>query len=171
MSIVLIGYRGSGKTTLGQLLAQRLNRPFLDTDDWITRRAGCSIADIFARHGETHFRQIEHEAVLHAAQQSNHVIALGGGALHPPANRHAFAAPDHRIVYLRCEPHELLRRIQADAARGHARPPLTAHGGNLEEIRQVLAEREPIWREVMTHQLNVTSLSPEQAADALIPLL
>src|SRR4051794_9271902 len=87
MSIVLIGYRGSGKTTIGRKLADRLWQTFVDTDERIVARAGKSIREIFDQHGEAHFRQIEREVVGEAAKLVDHVIALGGGAPAHAENR------------------------------------------------------------------------------------
>jgi shikimate kinase len=171
MSLVLIGYRGSGKTTVGKLVAQRTNRPFVDCDQWIVRKAGQGIADIFAQHGEKAFRDLEAEAVAEIAALQNHVIALGGGAMGRSENQNAIRDANHQVVYLRCEPGVLLSRIQSDPATAASRPALTALGGGIEEIQQVLARREPIWQSVMTAKLDVTTLSPQQAADAIVKMM
>ena len=80
-NIVLIGYRGSGKTSVGRLLADRLGWAFVDTDDLIESQAGTSIADIFATEGEAGFRAREREAIAKATQDARRVIAVGGGAV------------------------------------------------------------------------------------------
>src|ERR1700683_5014087 len=122
MSILLTGYRGSGKTTLGRLLAGRLNHSFVDCDDLIVRRAGKSIREIFAADGEAAFRALESQVVGEVASLHDHVIALGGGALGSDKNRRAIAQGRHDVIFLRCEPDELLRRINADAATSDNRP-------------------------------------------------
>ncbi|HUB25060.1 MAG TPA: shikimate kinase [Tepidisphaeraceae bacterium] len=163
MSVVLIGYRCSGKTTVGRLLASRLGRPFVDSDDRIVGLAGKSIRDIFAERGEEGFRDLETRIVEELAALPEHVIALGGGALNRAENRKAFAACGHRIIYLRCEPAELLRRINADPNTAQSRPALTALGGGIEEIEKLLARREPIWKQMCSAELDVTHLPIEQA--------
>jgi shikimate kinase len=163
MTIFLLGYRGSGKTTIGRRLADRLWIKFVDTDDLIVQAAGKSIADIFAQDGEGKFRELEIEAVQQAARLKDHVIALGGGAVLREENQAAISDPAHKRIYLRCDPQTLLERISGDPATASNRPPLTPHSGGLEEIKAVLAEREPIYRQVMTSELDVTNLSPDKA--------
>src|SRR5690606_27386423 len=80
-NIVLAGFMGAGKTTVGRLVAHRLGWPFVDADDEIVARAGMSIPEIFARYGEAHFRQIEREVCAELARREHTVIATGGGAL------------------------------------------------------------------------------------------
>jgi shikimate kinase len=175
MGIILIGYRGSGKTTVGRRLARRIGRPFVDLDDLIVAAAGKSIRQIFADHGEAHFRDLESRALAEAAGFAEHVIAMGGGALGRPENRAAIAASiaaaKHQVIYLRCDPAELLRRIKSDPATAANRPSLTALGGGIDEVRKLAEERDPIYRLAMTHEIDVTRLSPEQVVEAAAKLL
>ena len=171
MSIVLIGYRGSGKTTIGRRLADRLWQTFVDTDELVVRKAGRGISDIFEEQGERAFRDLEAEAVRESLLLTEHVIALGGGALEREENRRAVKESGHKVIYLKCDPHELLKRIQSDPASADARPHLTQHGGGIEEIEQVLARREPIYRAAMTAELEVTNLTPEEAVVYIVRLL
>jgi shikimate kinase len=163
MSVVLIGYRGSGKTTVGRLLADRLWQQFLDTDDLITNAAGKSIKDIFEKEGEAKFRELETVAVREALTKSEHVIALGGGAVSKEENRDLLKHAGRKVVYLRCDPKVLHQRITSDPATLAMRPNLTELGGGIEEIRALLAQREPLYREVMSFELDVTNLSPQEA--------
>ncbi|MDB5298476.1 MAG: shikimate kinase [Phycisphaerales bacterium] len=171
MGIGLIGYRGCGKTTVGRKLADRLWQEYVDTDEMIVRRAGKSIKEIFATDGEPVFRDIESAVIEEASGRGDVVISFGGGALDREANRAALAKGGHKLIYLKCEPTELLRRIQADPQSAHARPNLTALGGGVEEIESVLARREPVWRSVMTAELDVTHLTPEEAVVYIVRLL
>lgn len=171
MSVVLIGYRGSGKTTTGRKLADRLWQPFVDTDDLVTRKAGKSIKEIFEQDGEAAFRELEAEALREAMQGADHVIALGGGAVEREDNRDALKASGHKVVYLKCEPDELLKRINADPYTADTRPALTGAGGGLDEIKAVLERREPIYRSVMTGELEVTYLSPDEAVPYIVRLM
>src|SRR5258706_7624188 len=139
MSIVLIGFRGSGKPTPGQNLADRLWQDLIDTDKLIVKKAGKSIKDIFEQEGEPHFRDLETQVVREVVQLQDVVISMGGGAVLREENRQAIKDAGHKVIYLKCEPAELHRRIEADAATSLMRPGLTELGG-LEEIERVLTE-------------------------------
>ena len=162
MSIVLIGYRGSGKTSIGRKLADRLWQPFVDTDDLVVKKAGKSIKDVFEQDGEERFRQLESEVIKDVAKLEEHVIALGGGGATRQENVKALRDAGHKLIYLRCEPAELFRRIQMDPNTGTSRPPLTKQGG-IEEIQAVMAEREPAYRAAAQAELDVTHLSVDEA--------
>jgi shikimate kinase len=170
MSIVLIGARGCGKTTIGRKLADRLWQSFYDVDEHIVRRAGKSIREIFAQDGEERFRQIETEVVREAVALSDHVIALGGGTLMREENRTILKNAGLKMIYLRCEPEELERRIKLDPQTSATRPNLTQLGGGLEEIELLLRQREPIYRQCMHAELDVTNLSPDEAGVYIVKL-
>lgn len=171
MSTFLIGYRGSGKSTIGRKLADQLWQKFVDVDDLIVQRAGKSIREIFEQDGEPRFRDIESEVVREVSALAEHVIALGGGSLLREDNREVIRSAGHRVLYLRCDPEELHRRIHTDPQTAATRPSLTNLGGGIDEIRKLLAEREPTYRAMMHAELDVTNLSPEEAALRLVRLL
>jgi len=168
MSIFLVGYRGSGKTTVGLLLAGRLAKPFVDLDQQIVAMAEKSIKMIFAEDGEKYFRDLETQALLAAIQQPEQVIALGGGALIREENRAAIKAGGHQVVYLRCDASELVKRIAADPATAANRPNLTGLGGGLAEVQTLLAQREPIYRAVCHYEIDVTYLPATAVAEELM---
>ena len=170
MSVVLIGYRGSGKSTVGKRLADRLWQPFVDTDALIVRKAGKSIREIFEHQGEQAFRDLESTIVRDTLKLKEHVISLGGGALLREENRAALKASGHKVVYLKCAPEELYKRITADPDSADARPDLTMEGG-LEEVKNLLAAREPTYRAAMSAELDVTHLSPPDAVVYIVRLL
>src|SRR5215218_3962783 len=122
MSIVLIGYRGSGKTTIGQKLADRLWQKLVDTDKLVVEKAGRNIKDIFELQGEERFRDLESEAVKEVMARKDVVISMGGGAVLREENREAIEASGHKVIYLRCLPEVLHERIQADTATAAMRP-------------------------------------------------
>ena len=126
--LVLVGYRGTGKSTVGQIVANRLNLRFLDADLEIEARAGRSISRIFAELGEPAFRDWEEQTIGDLTQSHpGAVLATGGGAVIRASNRRILA--DHGfVVWLRAEPAELARRLEADHRAGAERPSLTAPG-------------------------------------------
>lgn len=163
MSLFLIGSRGCGKSTIGRKLADRLWQTFLDIDELIVKRAGKTIKDIFEQDGEEHFRNLETAILGDLVILAEHIVALGGGTVLREQNRQMIRDSGHKVVYLRCDPQELHRRIQADPQTAATRPALTKYGGSLEEVRELLERREPLYREVMTAELDVTHLTPEEA--------
>lgn len=171
MSIVLIGARGSGKTSIGCRLADRLWQTFIDVDDLIVRKAGKSIREIFAEDGEPHFRDLETEVVRDTSLLADHVIGLGGGTLMREENRRTLKEAGHKLIYLRCDPEELLRRTLADPRSVETRPALTALGGGIEEVRHLLEQREPVYRSVMDAELDVTALSADEAVTHIARML
>ena len=136
-NIILTGFMGTGKTTVGKLLAQRLAYKFVDTDVIIEGRVGRSIAEIFAELGETAFRQMEAEVALELANRDELVISTGGRFMLYDGNVTALGE-NGRIFCLTASPIEILSRVQKD---GSTRPLLS--GGNpLDRIIAILQERE-----------------------------
>ena len=109
--------------------------------------------------------------VREVAAMQDVVIALGGGAPLREENRRAIKEAGHRVIYLKCEPEALLQRIQADPNTPKDRPNLTEFGGGIEEISKVLADREPIYRQMMDAELEVTYLTPDEAMVYIVRLL
>lgn len=172
MAVFLLGYRGSGKTTTGKRLASRLWQDFHDTDAMVVKAAGRSIAEVWAEKGEGFFRELEAAAVREVLGLEEGVVALGGGAVVREDSRAAIKGSGHKRIYLRCEPEVLAARLAADATTALVRPSLTGRGASsVEEIREVLAVREPMYREVMTAELDVTHLTPEEAAVYIVRLI
>ena len=172
MSVILLGYRGSGKTTVGRKLADRFWQKFVDTDDLVVAAAGGkSIREIFEQQGEDHFRELEIRAVREACGRADHVIALGGGAVLREENRSLLKSLELSRIYMKCDPAVLVQRIQADANTATNRPPLTNLGGGIEEVNKLLSIREPLYREVMTRELDVTNLSVDEAVVYLAKLV
>jgi shikimate kinase len=165
MQIVLLGARGSGKTTVGRIIASRLSIEFIDVDDLIVARAGKSIRDIFAQDGQPRFRDIEAEVLADALRWlGDRVISLGGGTVLRDENRDLLNRSSAYRYYLRADAETLHARIAADPRTVETRPALTAYAGSVEEVRQLLTIREPLYREVMTRELDAGHLSPKQLA-------
>lgn len=163
MNIVLIGYRGSGKTSIGRCLATLLRRPFIDTNALIVQTAGKSIREIFEAEGEPGFRRREAAAIASVAAADHQVIALGGGAVLNPENIAGLRKHGAKIVWLRAAPETLHARIQSDTATAATRPNLTAAGG-LEEVRKLLALRLPLYQSAADMTIDVGELSVAAAA-------
>ncbi len=140
-NIALIGFMGAGKSSVGRLVAAQLGFEFVDTDELIEARAGRRISEIFREEGETVFRGLEREAVAELAARQNTVIATGGGLAARPDNlaslkSHAF------VVCLWASPDIIWERVQHQTHR-----PLLQGADSLGRIRQLLAEREPFYRQ------------------------
>lgn len=165
MNIFLIGSRGSGKTTVGALVARRLNMPFVDLDERIVKDAGMSIREIFLKEGEEGFRKREREAVLQVKRLRNHVIALGGGTIMVPENLSALKRVG-KFVWLRAPAAVLWARVSRDPHSIYNRPSLTAAGG-LSEMEALLAQREPVYEDAATHVIDTVSMSVEKIAEAI----
>ncbi len=135
--IVLVGFMGSGKTTVGAELARRLDWGFRDLDRWIEERSGKTVAEIFREGGEAAFRDEELRAAIEADGLTRYVVAAGGGAFTVPATRQALQA-GAVTVWLRADPETLLARIPRDGSR-----PLA---GSRERMLALHAERERFYR-------------------------
>lgn len=139
--LFLIGMPGSGKSTVGRNLARQLEVPFLDADQVVEARIGCSIREYFEHVGEEGFRNVE-EAVLDELTQSHAgVLATGGGAVLRAANRSRLHTRGH-VVYLRSSPSEAFRRIQHDRNR-----PLLQVDDPMARLRDLYEQRDPLYRE------------------------
>lgn len=170
MNVILLGYRGSGKTSIGRKIAEATWREFVDTDALVMESfGGRAIADIWATDGEPAFRQREVEVTRQVLGRTNHVIALGGGTvMQPEARTLVRDADDCKRIYLRCSAEVLAKRIADDTDTAGMRPHLTGLGGGVEEIRHVLAAREPVYQEVADATFEVTHVNVEEAVGYLL---
>jgi shikimate kinase len=168
MMIALIGYRGCGKSSVAKALATRLGWSWQDADVILEERAGCSIREIFARQGERAFRDLESELLAQLLSNANTVVALGGGVVLRPENRRRLREPT--VIWLQATPEDLHARIAADPATSERRPNLTSAGG-LSEIRELLDERAPLYRECADFIVDTTGKSPEQIASEIVSLV
>ena len=138
-SIVLIGLMGAGKTAIGKRLAAQLGLPFFDADQEIERAAGATIAEIFAKHGEAHFRAGEKRVIQRLLANGRIVLAPGGGAFMDPETRETIR--ERAIsIWLRCPLHILLQRVQ-----GRTHRPLLNAGDPAEILRRLSDERSPLY--------------------------
>lgn len=169
MNVVLIGYRGSGKSSVARLLAARLGWECLDLDEQVELAAGKSIAAIFADEGEPAFRDREEAAIAQLAGRDRCVVAAGGGAVERPANRARLRAAG-QVVYLTASAESLVGRIAADPTTAARRPNLTASGG-WTEIAEVLSRREPLYRQCAHLAVDTEGKTCQQVADEILSRL
>ena len=160
MNIVLIGYRGVGKSTIGKQLAGRMGMDFVDTDELIMQRAGKTIREIFEQGGEPLFRDLESAVIDDLVETDNAVIAAGGGVVLRKANIEKLQA-NGRIVWLQAPAQVLWERISADTVTTANRPNLTSAGG-LEEILRLLQIRAPLYASAADIALDVANMHPDQ---------
>jgi shikimate kinase len=166
-NLLLIGYRCTGKTTTGRLVAQRLNWRMRDADDAVEEAAGRSIHEMFEFDGESYFRDLEVEAVGRLVQLDRHVISLGGGVVLREENR--LAIQPHTCVWLRASIETIWSRMTDDDATLARRPALTDHDG-YQEIEQLLALREPLYQQCADFSVNTDGKTPDGIADEIVRL-
>ncbi len=167
MNIVLIGYRGCGKSTVAELLARALKRPRISLDERVVELAGRSIPDIVANHGWVHFRDLESRVVREVTEQDGGILDTGGGVILREENT-ARLRRNGWVVWLDAPPAVLAERIRDSDQR----PALTEGKTFLEEVEEVLREREPLYRAAAHARIDVSEISPEQACErirALVP--
>jgi shikimate kinase len=164
--IFLIGYRGTGKSTVAGELAELLGYDWIDADAIIERRAGKSIAAIFSDDGEPAFRDLEAAVIAELCRQKRIVAALGGGAVLRDANRAAIRAAGP-VVWLTASVDTILARIAADEITASRRPQLTAAGGRA-EVEALLAVRTPLYRECATLVVDTEGKTAAQLADEIV---
>ncbi|MEN6451517.1 MAG: shikimate kinase [Thermoguttaceae bacterium] len=165
MLLTLIGYRATGKTTIAQLLAERLHCDWIDADVEIERRAGQSIQQIFAEHGEPAFRDLEARVIADLCGRDRLVLAAGGGAPLRPENRRAIRAAG-KVVWLHARPETILARMTGDAMTAARRPSLTDKDP-LAEIVHLLEVRTPIYQELADFTVDTEGKSPDKLADEI----
>lgn len=146
MNIVLIGFRCSGKSSVGRELASRLGREFIDCDEYIEERTGLSIREIFELSGESHFRTLESQAIDDLSKKDNKVLATGGGAALKRTNMQELKRNGSKIFYLEVGPETAIRRMGTDPNTRSRRPPLTDQDP-FTEIRQQIEFRRPYYRD------------------------
>lgn len=137
MVVVLVGFMGAGKTTVGRRLAERLDLPFVDADVVVESREGRTIREIFASDGEPHFRELEHRAVTDLVAGPPAVVSLGGGAPMDPRTRVVLRRA--HVVYLQVGYDEALARVQGDAQRPMLRR---------DDLADVYRRRTPVYEQV-----------------------
>lgn len=161
--LVLVGPPAAGKTTVGQLVADRLGVPFADADDLIVERAGKPVSEIFVDDGEEAFRALEEAAVADALAGTDGVLALGGGAVLSTATRQRLAG--HRVVFLSAGVPAAASRVGLNRDR-----PLLL-GNPRQQLRALLDARLPLYEEVAVSTVATDDLTPDEVAAAVLAAL
>jgi len=160
--VFLVGPMGAGKTTIGKYLAQHLKLRFEDTDSEIEARTGADIPWIFDVEGEEGFRVREQQVVAEMTEWDGIVLATGGGVVTRPENRRVLAGRGY-VVYLYATIDEQVRRTRRDRRR-----PLLQKGDPEEVLRTLMAERDPLYREIADHVIETDECSPRTVAQRLV---
>jgi shikimate kinase len=166
MNIVLIGMRGSGKTTVGKILAQKMGRELIEMDELITRKAGLSIPEIVEKYGWGKFRDIEEELTGEVAGRDNVINASGGGVV-TRENNIIKLKKSGILVWLQAGVDTLVSRTGEDTDR----PPLVEGRSRREDMEITFRERKPLYQQAADLTINTENKTPEEVADLVINLL
>ena len=165
MNCVIIGYRGTGKSTVGKLLAPELGFTYVSLDEEIVRHAGMSVPEIVATHSWEHFRDIESAVTATCAKRDAQVLDTGGGIVTRPANVQRLR--EKGIIFLlESTIADIVARIGTDSQR----PSLTGTRSFTDEVAEVLAERQPLYHAAAHHTIDTSALSVEEAAQEIAAL-
>ncbi len=163
MQIILIGYRGSGKSAVGKRIAEKLKVPFYDTDELIERGAGRSIRDMVAEKGWQYFRKRENEIIRKLAILQEGVVATGGGAVLDQENCDILKERG-LVIWLTADVMTMVERIEGDAASEGRRPSLL-HDDNIRETEDALKRRLPLYRGLADFSIDTTGKSIDEIVE------
>ena len=165
MNITLIGYRGTGKSVVGHIVAERLQMKCMGMDERIVEKAGMSIPEIVQKNGWPAFRDMESEVVRELATHDHIIIDTGGGVIERPENIEILKTTSC-IIWLKASTNTIVSRIQGDTER----PSLTGEKSFTEEVEEVLARRTPVYASAAQYDIDTEQLTPEQVADKIIEI-
>ncbi|MBI2074561.1 MAG: shikimate kinase [Candidatus Levybacteria bacterium] len=163
MNIVLIGMRGSGKTTVAKILAQKLQKKYVETDELIVQKMGMSIPKIIANHDWNYFRDIESEVIIEISKKDNSVISTGGGVVVRPENIRALKKHG-KLFWLQVSVNTLLKRIGDDQNR----PSLTGKKSRKEDMEETLKQRYQQYLKASDETINTENISTQQVAKKIM---
>ena len=162
-SLILIGFMGSGKTTVGKILSDLSGLPFTDTDERIIEKTGLSINEIFEKYGEPYFRDLETQVLREMLlENTERVISVGGGLPVRPENR-ILLGKLGTVFYLQADPETLMTRLEQDRSR-----PLLRGGDLKEKIESLMAARESIYLETADHVIETGPCTKEEVARMIL---
>jgi len=164
--VILTGYRATGKSSIGKILADLLGFGFIDTDEAIEKRQGETITEMVGRGGWDLFRRKEENLLLELARSKNKVIAAGGGSvMHEKAWKKL--RQNALVVWLTADIKTICRRLAADSDTEDQRPPLTEMG-TMNEIAMVLSERRPLYKKSSDITIDTEGKKPEEVAETIL---
>lgn len=163
-NIILCGFMGCGKSTVGKLLAKKTDSTFVDMDSYIEEKAGMTISEIFAQHGEDYFRDLEHQACVELSETGDKIIAAGGGALTFDRNIEALKK-NGTILLLDVSYDMLCIRLKNDTTR-----PLLQCENRNEKIKELLKARMPLYRKAADITIN-GDLVPNKVVPSIIEII
>jgi len=166
MNIVLIGYRGTGKSTIAKLLSSSLRRPAVSLDEEIVQRAGQSIPEIVEQNGWPFFRDLESKVALDFSQKDDLILDTGGGVILREENVRRLRG-NGLLIWLKAPPSVLIDRIKDDTQR----PALKEGKTFLEEVEEVLREREPLYRAAAHKEVDVSNATPREVSSSIEQML
>jgi shikimate kinase len=167
-SIILIGYRCSGKTAVGRELGRRLKILFRDTDSMVRERTGRTVAELVAAGGWSLFRSEERKALADLEGSESVVVATGGGIVESAENRDRLKHMG-TVIWLSASPEEIEKRMRQDAKTGDQRPALSREG-RLGEIRAMLRRRNPLYCETAAYMIDTSGMAVEAVVDTILRL-
>jgi shikimate kinase len=166
MNLYLTGYRATGKSAVGQRVAEALTWQWIDTDHWVQIEAGKTISEIFAEAGEPAFRDLESRAIQHVASLDQQVVSLGGGAILRKENRELIQSSG-KTIWLTATARTIASRMQSDRENAKTRPQLTQLD-QLVEIEQLLRERQPLYESVADLKIDGQNKRPAEIAREIV---
>jgi len=169
LNIFLIGFRGTGKTSVGKILAQRLKREYIDADVYLEQQEGKTIKDIFAESGEKKFREIESKIIAELCLQNNLIVATGGGVVLNDENVNRMKKSGVAIL-LEADADTLFKRIKGDVSTNTKRPSLTQFD-EYQEIKYLLEKRKPLYDKAADFIVNTARISIDDAAGKIMSFI
>jgi shikimate kinase len=166
MNIVLIGYRGTGKSVVGEILGRNLGMKYVEVDKKIIETAGMSIPEIVEKYGWSGFRDLESKVVQQLSRYDHLIIDTGGGVIERPENVPSLKVNSY-IFWLKASVDTIVARIQSDTQR----PSLTAGKTFIEEIGEILNQRLPKYKMAAQFEIDTDHLTPEQVANTIMEML
>ncbi|MBE7713438.1 MAG: shikimate kinase [Cyanobacteria bacterium SIG26] len=163
-SIVLTGMMGCGKSTIGKILAEKLNTQILEIDNLIESQEKTTISEIFKTKGEKYFRQLEEKIILKKCNPENQIISLGGGAFENEKTR-TYLLNNFVVIYLKTSPETIFNRVKNDTSR-----PLLCGNMNIENIKEILTNREQNYQ-TATYTIITDDKNPQDIINEIIGVL